>query len=66
MKAKKEYYNARKLDQASTTQENTLRGVADTPADQVFAAYFTLLKTRKMYESSADILCGHLFLASQP
>jgi len=42
MKAKKEYYNACKLDRASAAQENTLKGVADTPADQVFISYFTL------------------------
>ena len=35
IKAKKEYYNACKLDRAAAAQEKTLRGVPDTAADQV-------------------------------
>jgi len=40
IKAKKEYYSVCKQDRAATVQENTLRGAADTAADQVLADVF--------------------------
>jgi len=35
IKAKKEYYNACKLERVATQQESTVRGVGDTAPDQV-------------------------------
>jgi len=42
IKAKKEYYNACKLDRAAAVQQNSLRGATDASADQVLVHVFVL------------------------